>query len=339
MIKRNKLAPKTDPKYTGPFIIFEVTHNGNLKLAYRDGTSFGAALPPDQLKLVAGNWWQEAQNDEVFDVEAILDHRLLPDESQYEYLIKWEGYPPSANSWVKEEHCYCTDLVKAYWRQLTINAGDKAAPVRKKFKTRKLTQYEKVIARALIDAGMDGVRSASRSALENAPHLAAAIDDVSRMEEAVPSDDEPAVPLPTAASVPLPVAPVPAPRRRTSRTSLKAGIIDTDLPKKRVSFDLPVSSTKRRRTAKDYFVTDNSTVVNPVVHPADASASSAAATSVLPGTIPEMTNAVAILHEQSPSVAAKDASPDQPAPTLAPMHSDFDPLELSNLLSPVPMAT
>jgi hypothetical protein len=51
---------------------------------------------------------EEQQDQERFEVEAILSRRVIPDrkaaKNNIQYLIKWKGYPDSANTWEPEEN-------------------------------------------------------------------------------------------------------------------------------------------------------------------------------------------------------------------------------------------
>ncbi|KAJ2506324.1 hypothetical protein GGI11_006704 [Coemansia sp. RSA 2049] len=64
-------------------------------------------------------------DDEVYVVEKILDDRQASN-GVTEYLIKWEGYLNSENSWEGEENILDKDILKVYWEQ-----KKKAAAARK----------------------------------------------------------------------------------------------------------------------------------------------------------------------------------------------------------------
>lgn len=50
--------------------------------------------------------------EEIYDVEAIVKHRILKGKKQY--LIKWLGYPSSQNTWEDEDNIFCEELKRAY---------------------------------------------------------------------------------------------------------------------------------------------------------------------------------------------------------------------------------
>lgn len=47
-----------------------------------------------------------------YAVEKIIDVRIR--QGDKEYFLKWENYPESFNSWVKEKNMDCPDLVKIF---------------------------------------------------------------------------------------------------------------------------------------------------------------------------------------------------------------------------------
>eukprot|EP00727_Mastigamoeba_balamuthi_P009023 m51a1_g4743 hypothetical protein (1543) ;mRNA; f:377571-385415 len=52
---------------------------------------------------------------EVFEVEAIRDHRVK--HKRLEYLVKWKGYAEHSNTWEPEKNCRgCPAIIKAYWK-------------------------------------------------------------------------------------------------------------------------------------------------------------------------------------------------------------------------------
>ncbi|CAO3597417.1 unnamed protein product [Absidia cylindrospora] len=70
-------------------------------------------------------------DEEVFDVENILDHRVDPDGEKV-YFIKWKNYSSMYNSWEPEENLYCPALLKAYHARVNKTNQSKVAPKRKR---------------------------------------------------------------------------------------------------------------------------------------------------------------------------------------------------------------
>lgn len=54
----------------------------------------------------------DSEGEEEFTVEKILDKRVRA--SKVEYLIKWEGYPDTENTWEPQENLDCPDIISAY---------------------------------------------------------------------------------------------------------------------------------------------------------------------------------------------------------------------------------
>jgi len=54
----------------------------------------------------------DAEPEEEYTVEKILDKRIRGGKT--EYLIKWEGYPDSENTWEPEDNLDCPDLIGAF---------------------------------------------------------------------------------------------------------------------------------------------------------------------------------------------------------------------------------
>ncbi len=50
--------------------------------------------------------------EEDFEVEAILDHRIV--RSKRQYLLQWKGYPLFEATWEPEEHLSCPELLSEY---------------------------------------------------------------------------------------------------------------------------------------------------------------------------------------------------------------------------------
>lgn len=59
-----------------------------------------------------------------FVVEKVVARRFNQKRRQFEYLLKWEGYPPEQNTWEPAENMSaCTHLIKQYEDTLVKNGG------------------------------------------------------------------------------------------------------------------------------------------------------------------------------------------------------------------------
>lgn len=144
MVKNNQRADKNDPPYLGPLLIFEITRAGTARLAHLDGTAYGAPAPLDQLKLVKGNFWKDL--DDVYELEAILDHRQ--GAKGIEYLIKWKGFDSADNTWEPQENIHGEKWLAAYWQ--AVKAADpKALPARERFKNKRPNKIQKAAAQVV----------------------------------------------------------------------------------------------------------------------------------------------------------------------------------------------
>jgi len=54
----------------------------------------------------------DSEGEEEFTVERILDKRVR--NGKGEYLIKWEGYPDTENTWEPVDNLDCPDIIAAY---------------------------------------------------------------------------------------------------------------------------------------------------------------------------------------------------------------------------------
>ena len=52
-------------------------------------------------------------NDDIYYVEAIIDHKDVLGNRKY--LVKWDGYSSSENTWEPASHILNDQLIKDYW--------------------------------------------------------------------------------------------------------------------------------------------------------------------------------------------------------------------------------
>ncbi|OHT15797.1 hypothetical protein TRFO_13805 [Tritrichomonas foetus] len=55
----------------------------------------------------------EEEEEETYEVEAIINHRKK--HGKIQYFLKWVGYPSSQNTWEFENNMNCPELIKEYW--------------------------------------------------------------------------------------------------------------------------------------------------------------------------------------------------------------------------------
>ena len=56
-------------------------------------------------------------NEEEFEVEAVLDSRRFGRGRKLQYLIKWLRYPNSDNQWEDADKVHADELVEVFWQQ------------------------------------------------------------------------------------------------------------------------------------------------------------------------------------------------------------------------------
>lgn len=62
------------------------------------------------------------RSGQVYDVEEILDHKKGANGITY-YLVKWNGYDASNNSWEPEDNFLSSNVLKEYHKQLDKSSG------------------------------------------------------------------------------------------------------------------------------------------------------------------------------------------------------------------------
>lgn len=71
--------------------------------------------------------------EEEYIVEKVVDKRLNK-HGKVEYLLKWQNYPSSQNTWEPEEHLNCPDLIAVFEESLSNRPKDEKKSIRKTMK-------------------------------------------------------------------------------------------------------------------------------------------------------------------------------------------------------------
>lgn len=74
----------------------------------------------------------EDSDPEEYNVEKIVARRKNPKTGGYEYLIKWENYSDSENTWEPSEHLKCPDLIAKFNEAETAKRKRRNLPAEKK---------------------------------------------------------------------------------------------------------------------------------------------------------------------------------------------------------------
>jgi len=63
---------------------------------------------------------QNPTNLESYEVEKVIDDRV-DNKGQKYFKVRWKGYPPTEDDWVKEQDMDCQDLVTEYYRRIGLD--------------------------------------------------------------------------------------------------------------------------------------------------------------------------------------------------------------------------
>ena len=126
-LKTDQPTSKLAPRRHGPFAISQVMSPVSYRLElphqwrihpvfhidlltpYRETKIHGENYPRPSPELI--------DNEEEYEVEAILDSRRFGRGHKLQYLIKWVGYPDSDNQWEDADKVHADDLVRDFKRR------------------------------------------------------------------------------------------------------------------------------------------------------------------------------------------------------------------------------
>lgn len=78
-----------------------------------------------------------------FVVERVVSHRFDPKKRQFEYLLKWEGYPHDQNTWEPAENLHVWGhLIKQYKDSLVKNYAVSSIPGKRPGRPRKIDEIQ-----------------------------------------------------------------------------------------------------------------------------------------------------------------------------------------------------
>ena len=103
-------ASKLDPRYEGPYKILRCNRGGAYEIQDMTGETLKRRFPPGALKQVSNKL---AEQDPVYEVQAILEHRG-PAHAR-EYLVRWKGYTNAHDSWEPSSHFEQQRIIADYW--------------------------------------------------------------------------------------------------------------------------------------------------------------------------------------------------------------------------------
>lgn len=121
---------KWQPKYLGPYTIARRAKHGGYVLRDSTGDILDRHVPIDQLKVLSTKNHKPNEGDSALSeedvaelqdvaylVEAIRGHRG-DNPSNYEFLVKWVGYPESENTWEPNSNFQDREVITKYFKSL-----------------------------------------------------------------------------------------------------------------------------------------------------------------------------------------------------------------------------
>ncbi|SAM05293.1 hypothetical protein [Absidia glauca] len=106
---------KMDAVYEGPYEVVRKTDNGTYVLRDTMNQLMNRHYQPSELAHVAD---EHEVLDDVYEVEAVVDHKLDQQTNKYTYKVKWLNYDDSHNTWAPEENFYSQQCIQQYWKRI-----------------------------------------------------------------------------------------------------------------------------------------------------------------------------------------------------------------------------
>lgn len=119
MIKVVQKTDKLDPNYLGIYTVVRKTLAGTYVLKNEKNEIETKRYPPSLLKLAPQLKSSNTKNDEYFDVEAIIAHKKL-DNNTYLYKCRWKGYDSSYDTYEPAESFTDQKFISEYWTKIGV---------------------------------------------------------------------------------------------------------------------------------------------------------------------------------------------------------------------------
>jgi hypothetical protein len=115
---------KFEPKYVGPYFITRRSHHGQYVLRDTSGDILDRHVPADKLKLVSRKPRACDTKDNVYEVNKILSHRGVGDNTEYQ--VQWKNYLHDIPTWEPASSFIDTGAITEYWK--AFNAAHPPPP-------------------------------------------------------------------------------------------------------------------------------------------------------------------------------------------------------------------
>ena len=122
IIKSLKLQPKLEELYMGPYTVHKQTKNKNYILINSKHALLRDSIPLSRIKVIP-----PTDKDTIYyNMETILRDRIKNGVRQY--LVKWEGYDATHNSWEPASVFVSPKVIEDYWERKSKTNKVKASP-------------------------------------------------------------------------------------------------------------------------------------------------------------------------------------------------------------------
>ena len=102
------MITKLEPRWIGPYTIFDHDERGNYLLLDSLGKRVQAKYPLEKLKILT----EAEQVENISEVKEVINDRKI--DNKLVYLVKWKDN--SKDSWVKEEDFQTIEVINDYWK-------------------------------------------------------------------------------------------------------------------------------------------------------------------------------------------------------------------------------
>jgi hypothetical protein len=106
---------KMDVVNEGPYQVVRKTDQGTYVLRDTMNQLMTRHFQPSELVLVAD---EHEVLDDVYDVEAVVDHKLNESTNKYTYKVKWLNFDDSHNTWEPAENFLSQKCIQTYWKRI-----------------------------------------------------------------------------------------------------------------------------------------------------------------------------------------------------------------------------